>query len=169
MRRTPPTIERLRHLMSYDETSGIFIWNVTRRGRNGHSTAGDAVGNNKSNTYARVSIDGAHYQVHQLAWLWVYGEWPQTDIDHINGVKSDNRIVNLRQVSRSVNLQNLRGPKKQSSSGFLGVSFFKRTGKYMAQITTNYKKTYLGYFDTPEQASEAYLAAKRSLHIGNTI
>lgn len=150
--------------------TGHLTWRTTRRGRNGKSNSGDRAGSaTLSNGYLRISLFGKSYLQHHIVWLLVYGELPVLDIDHINGIKTDNRIHNLRQVSRSVHLQNLRQPKRNGKSGFLGVSLFKRTGKYTAEITVNYKKKNLGYFDSAEQASEAYLSEKRKVHEGCTI
>lgn len=163
-------LDLLRQTLAYDPDTGVFTWAVTRRGRNGRSDAGQVAGGLQSaGGYRRISIGGQSYQAHTLAWLWVHGKFPQGDIDHINGQKDDNRIANLRDVSRSVNLQNMRKPRNTNTSGYLGVSLFKRTGKYTAEITINYQKKNLGYFSTAEEASAAYLKAKRELHEGCTL
>lgn len=161
---------RLSELLNYDPDTGVLTWTTTRRGQNGFSNAGQVAGGlRNAGGYIRISIDGNSYQAHTLAWLLVYGVLPAGDIDHINGQKADNRIANLRDVSRSVNLQNMRKPRSTNTTGYLGVSFFKRTGKFTAEITTNYKKKNLGYFSTAEEASAAYLKAKREQHEGCTI
>ena len=95
------------------------------------------------------------------------GDWPTTDIDHINGDPADNRIVNLRMVSRGHNLQNQRKPHRDGKSGFLGV--YLKNGKWQSRIMVGGVSHDLGRFSTPEDASAAYLQAKRKLHPGCTI
>jgi hypothetical protein len=97
------------------------------------------------------------------------GEWPQGEVDHINGVPSDNRWSNLRDVGRTKNAQNIRKPKSNGQSGFLGVSHRKDTGRYQAFITVERKRKTLGCYATAEAAHAAYLEAKRQLHEGNTL
>jgi HNH endonuclease/AP2 domain len=103
-----------------------------------------------------------------VAWLIVYGAWPSKNIDHINGVKTDNRIANLRDVSQSINGENRAAPRKSTRSGFLGVTKDK-DGKFRAQISVGGKNTHLGVFAVAEEAFAAYLSAKRRLHVGCTI
>lgn len=122
--------------------------------------------------YTQVYAFGCTYLAHRLIWLWVHGEWPEFDIDHINMVKNDNRLANLRAVNRSVNMQNLRRAHADNASGFLGVTRVKHVHKkpWVAQIRIKGKKTrFLGYYATPEEAHEAYLTAKRTHHEGCTI
>jgi len=94
------------------------------------------------------------------------GEWP-SEIDHINGDKSDNSYRNLREVSRGENMQNKRKAHRNNKTGFLGVA--REAGKYRARIRVCGKNRSLGMYDTPQQAHQAYLAAKRELHEGCTI
>lgn len=105
---------------------------------------------------------------HRLAWLYVYGEWPNGDIDHIDGDRLNNRIANLRDVSRRVNLENQRRPKACNKSGFLGVKTF-RDQRFQARIQVRGVQLHLGTFDTPHEAHAAYVAAKRNLHQGCTL
>ena len=98
-----------------------------------------------------------------------YGEHPKGDIDHINGIKDDNRIENLRDVSKSVNLQNRKQAPKHSSSGVLGVSWHEDCQKWRASIKIQGKKKYLGLFTSKEEAHQVYVAAKRQFHEGNTL
>ena len=109
------------------------------------------------------------YLGYRLAWLYVHGKLPDGDIDHINGKPSDDRIKNLRDVSRSVNLQNQRAARSNNSSGLLGVFFQKTMNKWTSKIQLDWKTKSLGYFDTAEEAHAAYLKAKRELHEGCTI
>ena len=114
--------------------------------------------------YGRISLDDKSYRTHLVAWAMYYGVWPTDDIDHINGVKNDNRIANLRLATDIQNRQNLRGAQKNNKSGKLGVAFDSVRNLYSAQIRVNGKSKFLGRFKTPEEASEVYLAYKRQLH-----
>lgn len=117
--------------------------------------------------YRLIGIVGKKYRAHRLAWLYVHGAWPTGEIDHINGIRDDNRIENLRDVSNRVNQQNRRKALKSGSTGLLGVSPTKRGFK--AAISLNKASRYLGRFDTAEEAHAAYVDAKRELHEGCTL
>jgi len=119
--------------------------------------------------YISISINRNRYLAHRLAWLYENGDWPKQDIDHINGNRSDNRIENLRDVSHQVNCQNKRSIGKQNTSGFLGVNWRKDRQKWRAVISTRRKQKFLGFFDTAQEAHQAYLIAKRKLHEGSTL
>lgn len=106
---------------------------------------------------------------HRVAWAFVTGVWPGDQIDHIDGDKTNNRFANLRDVSQTVNMQNQRRPYSNNKIGLAGVYRHKANGRIYSQIRVSKKLVHLGYFDTPEQASEAFLKAKRELHPGCTI
>lgn len=112
-------------------------------------------------------IDGRKYLVHRLVWLHVHGEFPLNQIDHINGNGCDNRIENLRDVTPSTNSQNKRVARTDNKCGSLGVSIERN--KFVAQIKSGCLKIKIGRFNTIEEASNAYLKAKRELHEGCTI
>ena len=158
------TIETLRCLLNYDPDTGIFCWRV-QPSRN--VKAGVVAGTVNHDGYIRIKIDGTLFMAHRLAWLYVYGAWPQDQIDHINGDKRDNRIANLRDVSRSVNMQNQVRAQKDNKSGLRGVSWNKNKKRWEAGISVNGRNEYLGSFDTTEAAHAAYLAAKLRLHPGD--
>lgn len=151
--------ERLRELLSYDADTGGFTWLVNRGSA---AKVGGPAGRKVGGGYIQIGIDGRRYMAHRLAWLYVHGHWPDVEIDHISGEPEDNRIANLREATRSQNLQNLRRARADSRSGLLGVS--RAAGRWLAQIQTSGKKKYLGLFDTAESAHNAYLAAKAELH-----
>jgi hypothetical protein len=104
-----------------------------------------------------------HY-AHRVAWEITYGFKPPKHIDHINRIKTDNRIVNLRLVDDLVNNRNRLEPNKNNSSGFIGVTKPKHTKKWAASITVNYKRIHLGYYKTAREAHSAYLEAKKFYH-----
>ena len=153
------TAETLRQYLDYDAATGLFTRRVTRKGG---ARAGDVAGT-LSLGYVRIQLNGGFYMAHRLAWLWVYGHWPSKHLDHINRIKSDNRIANLREVSRSENMQNT-SLSVNNTSGYRGVSYFKQTGKWQAYIATNRKLHHLGLFESPESASAAYQEAAARLH-----
>lgn len=151
---------RLRQALDYDPATGIFRWRESR----GNQLAGAVAGGLGTRGYWRIGLDGVRWTGHVLAWLYVHGVLPRVDLDHINQVKSDNRISNLREDVAGLNRQNRDSPRSDNSSGFLGVCWDKRESKWLAQISVNGRRKHLGYHATPEAASEAYLAAKRELH-----
>jgi hypothetical protein len=158
--------ERLRELLYYDPAAGIFTWRVSRAW---HTKPGDVAATLNDQGYALIKIDQRLYRAHRLAWLYVTGDWPKDEIDHINGVRLDNRIENLRDVRGQVNRQNHRSACSDSASGVYGVSKDKRRNGWYAQISVNNKNRRIGSYPTREEAHAAYLAAKRRLHEGCTI
>jgi hypothetical protein len=152
------TADRLRELLHYDPETGVFTWRVKRR----CVEAGAAAGSISPSRYRTIMVAGKNYQAHRLAWLYTTGEWPAEDIDHINGVRSDNRIANLRTCTRAQNSQNTC--KRSNRSGARGVWWHARAQKWAAGITVNYKAHHLGLFDDIESASAAYVDAKARFH-----
>lgn len=163
--RKPLTIERVTDLLSYNADTGLFVWRMPRRG----VTVGNVAGRIRPDGYRVVRIDGERYRAHRLAWMAYYGVQPKNHVDHINGDRNDNRIVNLRDVSRSVNAQNLKNSHSDSAHGFLGVWFNKASGKYRTDICLCGKRKHIGQFETAAEAHEAYVRVKRDLHEGNTL
>ena len=148
--------------LPYDKYTGLFSRLMSARlSNNGF------VGSIQTHGYRAISVNSKLYRAHRLAWLYVYGEFPKKQIDHINGNRSDNRISNLRVVSQSGNSQNRRASQKNNQSGYFGVHACGK--KWRAQIRIDKKLTHLGLFDTPELASMAYVEAKRSVHVTCTI
>ncbi|MFB5952099.1 HNH endonuclease [Klebsiella pasteurii] len=105
--------------------------------------------------YGTINIKGKSYLIHRLAWFYVHGEWPENDIDHINGNEKDNRIANLRCATRQQNSWN-RKLAANNTTGYKGVSQCRRTGLYVAQIKQNGKVTVIGRFYSAEEASREY-------------
>ena len=158
------TAETLRALLAYDPDTGIFRWMVSRGNR---IKVGAAAGTVSSNGYIVIRVDGTRFKAHRLAWLYTHGVMPTHDIDHLNRVKADNRIANLRDVSRSMNLQNQTRPRTDNTSGYLGVSWYKASKRWSAQLRVSGRNQHLGYFSNPEAAHAAYLAAKLRFHLGD--
>ncbi len=162
------TAERLRELLHYNPDTGIFTWKANRQG--GGATPGKKAGYVTTTGYVQIGVDRVGYLAHRLAWLYMTGAFPALHIDHINGSRTDNRWLNIRNVNFVTNAQNIRkAMNSNKSSGMLGVSLYKRTGRWQAQISVGGTPKPLGYFNTPEEAYSAYLAAKRVHHLGCTI
>lgn len=156
--------ERLHELLNYDTATGIFTWRMKRRGR---AKVGAVAGTPHPKGYIRISVDHVDYLAHRLAWIFVHG--PIDDslvIDHINGNRSDNRIQNLRVVTGMQNANNQQTRLAGERKAMLGASFHKPSGKWISRVKISGKDKYLGLFDTPEQANQAYLKAKREIAAG---
>jgi hypothetical protein len=145
----------MRHL-SYNQKTGVFRWKIARP----HRPIGSIAGAYLSSRHRRICFNYKMYRCARLAWLFMTGSWPKNEIDHINGIRDDDRWTNLRDVTRAENCQNIH--KTNGICRLLGVC--ERAGRFRAQITINYVHHNIGTFDTPEQARRAYLKAKRSLH-----
>jgi hypothetical protein len=137
----------------------VFTRRVSRQGL--RAKAGTIAGTRKPNGYLTIWICGANHMAHRLAWLHFYGRWPAEHLDHINRVRDDNRIANLREVTFSENNQNV-GLRRTSRSGYRGVTRVK--AGWWARIVINGETHPLGTYGTPEEAYAAYLAAAASMH-----
>jgi len=147
------TQELVRKMFEYRD--GKLFRRITRSQRN---KVGDEAGTLEKSGYKRFSIDGKHYRVHRIVWLYHYGEFPDGQIDHINHDRTDNRIENLEMKSNLANARNQR-VRKNNTSGALGVTWFKRDKKWRAAIQVLSKNIHLGYFDTIEEAISMRLTA----------
>jgi len=146
---------RVREMFDYCPETGC----LTAKCKSGNRGKGRLVGYLRKDGYLRASLNWRPVMVHRLVWCHVYGAWPKQFIDHINRDRSDNRIANLREASRSLNNSNTATPKT-NTSGFQGVSWHKRIGAWHANISIGSKKKSLGYFEKPEAAHAEYLKAK---------
>lgn len=160
------TPTRLRELLHYDPDTGVFTWRVSRGGM---AQAGSVAGTTHPQGYLRITVDRRLYLAHRLAFFYTHGRWPTNEIDHVNCVRSDNRLINLREATRSENKQNSRCAQMNSKSGLLGVCWDKRRGRWVAKITLDGNTMHLGYFDSSEEAHAAYLEAKARVHTFQTI
>lgn len=157
--------DHLRHLLNYNPETGDFRWNRKAMSRRPGSDVAGAV---TTGGYIQIQIDGCIYKAHRLAWLFMTGEWPELEIDHINGVPGDNRWNNLRHVDSSINKENRSVARSDNASGLLGAHFHKKHG-WRSSIRVRGKVIHLGYFASADEASSAYLQKKRELHDGCTI
>ena len=155
------TQERLKEILDYNPETGDFVWRVTLSNK---VVAGSVAGSATSQGYLRITIGETEYRAHRLAWLYVHGEWPKRQIDHINRDKTDNRIANLRDVSASVNCAN-RG--HQNKTGLRGARR-NFNGRFQSAIKQCGKMKHLGYFDTAEEAHEAFKRAHIAIYGANS-
>lgn len=158
------TAARLRELLHYDPETGVF----TRKVRTAQMMrVGDIAGNPHENGYITVQLLGRTYRAHVLAWLYTHSAWPPEDVDHINRVRHDNRISNLRLASRSENLQN-SGLSRRNTSRHKGVRrqvlSGEPTGRWQAFIYLHRRFTHLGIFSSVEDAAAARKAAEALYH-----
>lgn len=161
------TAKRVRELLEYLPETGEFFWRISP---SNIIKAGAKAGNLSAKGYILIGVDRKVLKAHRIAWLYVYGRAPVCQIDHINGIKSDNRISNLREVTAEGNCQNLRKAYSNNrSSGVLGVYWHEQAAKWQAKIMHRGKAKSLGLFDSVEAASTAYLCKKRELHAFCTI
>lgn len=135
-------------LLDYDPHTGLFKW------RSGH-WAGKAAGSINGRGYVNIPLLRRTFKAHRIAWLFENGGWPPLSIDHINGEKADNRILNLRLCTQSQNTANSR-KSAANTSGFKGVSFDIKSRRWRATITTAGVTNHLGFFPTPEEAHSHY-------------
>ena len=171
MKFLPIDVAYMRELFIYapDIGGSYVVRKINRlsgRGRKIQAKAGTVAGwRSYKDGYWYIVVDGKRYVAHRIVWALVHGVDPTYQIDHINGVRDDNRIENLRLAPKG-QLDNLQNSALQSNntSGYRGVSWHKIVGKWQGRIVKNQKTTHLGYFDTPEEAYAAYLKAKKELH-----
>ena len=153
------TAQRVKELFHYDADTGLFTRFPAKNIRRGQNCVGTI-----NRGYLRIKIDYKLYSAHRLAWLYVHGEWPNDQIDHINGDRADNRISNLRAATHSQNRQNIHKVRSNSKSGLIGAMWDSYNNKWRSKIRFEGKCKHLGYFENAEQAHAVYIEAKRTLH-----
>jgi hypothetical protein len=163
-----PTQNELLDIFDYQD--GVLIWKMrtskhTNDARFNTRCAGKAAGCKKTSTgYINIRLNNAIYLAHRLVYVYHHGDCLDgKNIDHIDGNRTNNRIENLRVATTKENTQN-RGKQKNNTTGFKGVTYHHKDRKYQAQIHSNGKMLFLGYYDTPELASAAYVIAAQKEH-----
>jgi hypothetical protein len=150
------TNNQLKELLNYNQHTGIFTWKVQNKRTRVDSIAGCYDNYN----YIIIRIDGKNYKAHRLSWLYIYNEWPKGKIDHINGNPADNRITNLREVTVRENSQNR---KEHRNGKLVGCHYNKKINKWISRIQLNKKRIHLGYYDTQQEAHNAYIQKIKQL------
>jgi hypothetical protein len=159
---TELSLERLREVLDYDPATGALTWRV----RLGPMCKFGQIAGVIKGKYRRIAIDGRSYTASHLAWFHYYGIPPVGLVDHENLDTDDQSIENLRPATHAQNSKNM-GRNSANTTGFKGVAVFNKPGKptrYRALIRANGKRIFLGIFDTPEEAHEAYCKAAKELH-----
>lgn len=163
-------IDVLRSRVSYDAETGKFVWlrlpeggrDCPNRQFNGRYADKEAFGYVDANGYCVSCIGGARLLGHRAAWAMHYGVWPSLALDHINGVRRDNRICNLREATTEENGRNRR-PTQESRSGALGVTYDKSRGLWIARIGDKGRSRYIGKFKNIDAAIAARKSAEAEL------
>lgn len=148
--------EALRDRLDYDAETGVFRWVRGGKGRYPNAVAGCA----RPDGYVRINVAGKFYYAHRLAWLYVTGEWPQHQVDHINGDPNDNRWENLRQATPRQNRGN-KGVQSNSLTGVKGVTWNAKEKRWIAYLSPNGKFKRIGSFRNLEDAKRARSEAAR--------
>lgn len=158
----PTSIEYLKSILDYNPSTGVLVWR--KRGEGSFATLlaarcwnakypGKEAGT-KWKRYIKVWVEGRGQKAHRIAWAIYHGNWPEGQIDHINGVFEDNRISNLRVVSNSLNQRNT-AMRSNNTSGVNGVYYREKYDRWVASICLNGKNKHIGYFKTIEEAAKA--------------
>jgi len=135
------TQKQLKSFLSYSSETGIFIWLPCR----GAGKTGFAAGTPHTGGYINITVNKKRYYAHRLAWLYIHGVWPKHQIDHINHIRDDNRIENLREVTNQENHKN-SSLRNDSASGITGVSWCNTREKWRSHISEGERFSHLGYF-----------------------
>ncbi len=139
----------LKTYLSYDPSTGDITW---KKGRGRRAKIGTKAGYLDSYGYLCIGLKGKYYKAHRVAWLLFYGRWPKDQLDHINQIKADNRIVNLREADNSLNQRNT-GVRKDNTSGLSGVNWDIAHCLWIARIMIEGKRVYLGGFKSLFEAA----------------
>lgn len=155
-----PTVDYLRKRLRYEPETGRLFWLDCESMPNSWRAqfSGTEAFTSVCLGYHTGGIDYAMFRAHRVAWAIYYGEWPSSQIDHINGVRTDNRIENLRVVTQQENMRNLK-MSKTNTSGVTGVSWVGSKGKWQATISVGNRNKYLGLFTSIDDAKSAREAA----------
>lgn len=152
---------KLKSILHYDPNTGIWSW---LQKVNRSIIIGQEAGCLDNSTgYIRIRIDDNNYRANVLAWLYMTGEWPEEQIDHINRIKSDNTFINLREINQQQNSWN-RGINKNNTSGYKGVYWDKTHNLWKSVIGVDKKYKSLGYFNNKHDAALAYNEAAIKYH-----
>ena len=162
MRAKQIPIDEIRRVLDYDPETGLFR-NIVRRAS--HVPAGGIAGYTNTIGYVVINHAGKLYHAHRLAWAYVYGHTPtNAGIDHINGIRTDNRISNLRLCDQAQNSANSKGHRDNPLPKGVKAAPHNKSNPFRASIMVRGKSHNLGYFKTKDEAEAAYRAASLRLN-----
>ena len=153
---------RLVHLLDYDKNTGIFTRKVSVR----KDRVGTIAGAPNGFGHIQIRLDGVLYMAHRLAWMWMYGDWPHTNIDHINGIPGDNRISNLRLATPKENQENVKR-RIDNSSGVRGINWSKTHNRWIARVQHFKRRIFVGSFDSLFEAVCAVKSVRNQIFTHN--
>ena len=153
------TQDELKYKFHYDPDTGLFTYKKSYFKTNIGKVAGEKSGAG----YILLRVNNKVYYAHRLAWLYVHGTEPLELIDHINRIRNDNRIVNLREASKAENGYN-RKIGNNSSSGIKGISWCVRHKRWVARVSVNKIRKCIGYFRSISDAESAIADARKKYH-----
>jgi hypothetical protein len=153
------TQQELKEILNYDKDTGIFTWKIATSNR---VYVGKEVSSKRNTGYISIGIKNKDYLVHRLAWLYVYGYLPKY-IDHINSIRADNRIENLREVTKTQNNQN-SVIRKNNTSKVKNVAWHKQCKKWHVSLCVNNKRISFGLYDDLDLASLVAQEARNKYH-----
>lgn len=160
---TATDLKKLREYLQYDAQTDGFVW--LKRFGNSRVKVGNSAGwLDKVKGYVRIMVTGKKYLAHRLWWSLTHGTWPKSQIDHINGERSNNRLDYLRDVSSQENSHNRQKLSSKNTSGYYGICWDAQTQKWRAAIVLNIKKMYLCLYATALEASAACEQVKLRYH-----
>jgi len=157
------TQQQLKELLHYDSQTGVFRWRVSTT----HNVKPWSVAGCVSRGYVLIRVNKKLYFSHRLAWLYMTGKWPTNKIDHIDGVPSNNALINLREATQKQNMENV-ALSKANTSGFRGVSWDKSRGKWQSKLRHHGKTIHLGRFETVDEATKVVIAKRAELFTHDT-
>lgn len=152
------TQSRLKELLNYNQNTGIFTWIVNKN----RAHIGDIAGCSNSKGYIYIQINGYNFRAHRLAWLYVYGKFPDYEIDHIDRDRKNNRISNLRDINHNQNMQNTK-IYSSNKSGYRGVSWNKTQCKWKVTVRYKQKHYHGGVFVNIDDAIESVKCLREKL------
>ena len=156
------TLERLREVLRYCPATGIFTWQKTMSSTAKEGSEAGCIG---PGGYVVIRIDGMSHLAHRLAIMYIYGQMPEIIVDHKNGIRSDNRLENIRAADYCQNAQNKRKAiSSNKASGLLGVYWSNQHERWGAKVNLKGRQYHAGFWDTPEEAHLAYIEKKRQMH-----
>ena len=156
--------KRVKQLINYDSETGVVTWKVTRS----KASAGNQPSHIDAKGYRVIGIDSKVYRLHRIIWLWVYGYLPENEIDHINRDKLDNRLCNLREVTKTCNMRN-RAEQCNNSSSVTGVCFDSFNNTWMAYIKVNGNHKTVGRSKDKIEAIYLRYTAEKCLNWGECL